>query len=259
MQNSLEFSVQTDNNLNSASINYGQFHRFRRIAVWSCIISFIFNVALGLTAFINCMRTKSFVGFSFSLHALMDSLCACFVSWHLTATSITDVHRRDTLACCVIGALFIGSFLAIETRAIQSMMSAPAVRPDMTVVIYSLIHIIVFTILSIIKIIISKKLKSTALKFDAINSIIGIIMVLPLLVWDRVIFINKVTHLDDLVQVLIVLFLFLAGGKLILDSIAKMNAEYARKLREDKLKKMLKETDDNGFERLNSCNYVIGT
>ncbi|CAF3714612.1 unnamed protein product [Rotaria sp. Silwood1] len=259
MRNSSEFTIQTDNKLRSTSISHGQFHRLRRIAFWSCIISFIFNITLGLTAFINCMRTKSFVGFSFSVHALMDSLCASFVSWHLTATSIPDVHRRDTLACCVIGALFIGSFLAIETRAIQSMMSPPTVRSDITVVIYSLIHIIVFTILSIIKIIISKKIKSTALKFDAINSIIGIIMVLPLLVWDRVVFINKFTHLDDLVQVLIVLFLFLAGGKLILDSITIMNIEYARKLREDKLKRMLTEPDDNDFERLNGGNYIIGT
>ncbi|CAF0959763.1 unnamed protein product [Rotaria sordida] len=258
MRKSSELNISIDNNSNSTTISHEQFHRLRRIAFWSCIISFIFNIALGLTAYINCMRTKSFVGFSFSVHAFMDSLCASFVSWHLTATSIVDVHRRDKLACCVIGALFIGSFLAIETRAIQSMILAPTVRPDMTVVIYSLIHIIVFTILSIIKIIISKQIKSTALKFDAINSVIGIIMVLPLLVWDRVIFITKFTHLDDLVQVLIVLFLFLAGGKLILDSITKMNIEYARKVREDKLKKMLTETGYDGFERRTS-NYVVGT
>jgi divalent metal cation (Fe/Co/Zn/Cd) transporter len=261
MEHSQQLHIQTDNNLNTDSINSDRFHRLRRIAFWSCVISFIFDIALGLTAFVNCIRTKSFVGFSYSVHTFMDSLCTGFVSWHLMATTIHDCHRRDRLACCVIGALFIGSFLAIETRAIQSMMSPPVLRPDMTVVIYSFIHIIVFTVLSIIKIRISKQIRSVALKFDTLNSIIGIIMVFPLIVWDRVVFINKFTHLDDLVQVLMALFLFVAGGKLILDSITIMNTEYAKKLREDKLKKMLKESDDDddGFKRANSNNVIHGT
>jgi divalent metal cation (Fe/Co/Zn/Cd) transporter len=252
METSQRFSIQND------PIDYHRFQRLRRIAFWSCVISFIVDIALGLTAFINCIRTKSFVGFSYSVHTFMDSLCTSFVSWHLLAQAIDDSHCRDRLACCVIGALFIGSFLAIETRAIQSLMSPPTVRPDLTVVMYSSIHIIVFTILSIIKIRISKEIKSIALKFDTLNSIIGIIMVLPLLVWDRVVFINKFTHLDDLVQVLMALFLFVAGGKLILDSITIMNTEYARKLREEKLKKMLKDSD-HGLEGTNSNYFILGT
>ena len=233
-------SNQSDTSVNGELINQEHFHRLRRIAFWSCIISFLFDITLGLTAFINCIRTKSFVGFSYSVHTFMDSLCTSFVSWHLLGRSINDVHRRDLLACCVIGALFIGSFLAIETRAIQSLMSPPTVRPDLTVVMYSYVHITVFTILSIIKIRISKQIRSVALKFDTINSLIGILMVLPLIVWDRVAFINKYTHLDDLVQVLMALFLFVAGGKLILDSITIMNTEYARKLRNEKVKKNVK-------------------
>lgn len=258
MQTIQQFPLQRGHSINSNTINPDRFHHLRRIAFWSCIISFVFDIALGLTAFVNCIRTKSFVGFSYSVHTFMDSLCTSFVSWHLIAKSINDVRRRDPLACCVIGALFIGSFLAIETRAIQSLMSPPIVRPDITVIAYSYVHIIVFTILSIIKIHICKEIKSVALKFDTLNSIIGIIMVLPLLVWDRVGFINKFTHLDDLVQVLMALFLFVAGGKLILDSLTIMNSEYARKIREEKLRKMLKDTDD-GYGHLSNNHFVVGT
>lgn len=252
-----KFNVQSDRIVNVDSINQEHFHRLRRIAFWSCVISFVVDIALGVTAFVNCIRTKSFVGFSYSVHTLMDSLCTSFVSWHLIARSIDDVHRRDRLACCVIGALFIGSFLAIETRAIQSLMSPPTVRPDLTVVVYSYIHITVFVILSVIKIRISKSIHSIALKFDTLNSIIGIIMVLPLLVWDRVVFINKYTHLDDLVQALMALFLFVAGGKLIVDSITIMNSEYACRIREDRLKKMLTDSDTNGYNVRNSIHHVI--
>jgi divalent metal cation (Fe/Co/Zn/Cd) transporter len=244
MKASRQFSVQSGRILNTDSANYFHFHRLRRVAFWCCVISFLLDIGLGLTAFINCVRSKSFVGFSYSVDTLMDSLCTGFVSWHLRTTSVSDMYRRDRLACCVIGALFIGSFLAIESRAIQSMLLAKAARPDIIIFMYSLIHIVVFTIFSIIKIFISKQIKSTALMADALNSIIGLIMSFPLLFWDRVTFLNKFAHLDDLVQVLMALFLFVTGWKLILDSITTMNAEYARNLREEKLQRMLKEHDE---------------
>lgn len=240
-------------NSKSTEISLQQFHRLRRIAFWVCVISFIFDVGLGVTAFLNCLRTKSFVGFSYSVHTFMDSICTSFVSWHLLGRNVEDVHRRDRLACCVIGAMFIGSFLAIESRAIQNMIQSPAEKPDVDVVIYSSIHLFVFTILSAIKISISKRIKSIALKFDTLNSIIGIIMVLPLLVWHRWIYINQFAYLDDLVQALMALFLFVAGAKLIGFSITEMNHDYARRIHDEKVKKMLKGSDDeniNDFEDL---------
>lgn len=244
MKASRQFSMEGGGILKTDSLNYTHFHRLRRVALWCCVISFILDISLGLTAFINCVRSKSFVGFSYSVDTLMDSLCTGFVAWHLNTKTASDMHRRDRLACCVIGALFIGSFLAIESRAIQSMILAKATRPDIIVFVYSLIHIVVFTIFSIIKIFISKQIKSTALMADALNSIIGLIMSFPLLFWDRVTFLNKFAHLDDLVQVLMALFLFVVGWKLILDSITTMNAEYARHIREEKLRLMLKEHDE---------------
>jgi divalent metal cation (Fe/Co/Zn/Cd) transporter len=260
MKASRQFSVQGGGILHTDSINFVRFHRLRTVALWCCVISFILDIGLGLTAFINCIRSKTFVGFSYSVDTLMDSLCTGFVSWHLKTSSVNDMHRRDRLACCVIGALFIGSFLAIESRAIQSMILANTVRPDVIVFVYSLVHIVVFTVLSIIKIFISKQIKSTALMADALNSIIGLIMSFPLLFWDRVTFLNKFAHLDDLVQVLMALFLFVTGWKLILDSITTMNAEYARSLREEKLQRMLKEHHeeiDADFEDVDTNNPHI--
>jgi len=251
-------SIQSNGTVQSTDITDEHFQRLRRIAFWSCILSFAVDIILGTTALVNCIRTKSFVGFSYSVHTFMDCLCTSFVSWHLNGKTIDAVRHRDPLACCIIGALFVGSFLAIETRAIQSLISPPSVRPDLTVVMYSYVHIIVFTILSIIKMRISRQIQSVALKFDTINSFIGIIMVLPLIVWNRVVFINKFTYLDDLVQVLMALFLFLAGGKLILDSITLMNTEYARKLHDERVKRMLDDTDD-GLVNIIQSHFVVGT
>ena len=241
MKGSRQFSFQGGGILNTDPAIFLHFHRLRRFALWCCFISFLLDIGLGVTAFINCIRSESFVGFSYSVDTLMDSLCTGFVAWHLFTTSISDMHHRDRLACCVIGALFIGSFLAIESRAIQSMILAKTSWPDLVVFTYSLIHILVFTVLSILKIFISKQIKSNALMADAMNSIIGLIMSFPLLLWDRLTFVNKFAHLDDLVQVLMALFLFITGWKLILDSITTMNEEYARSLREEKLRRMLKE------------------
>lgn len=248
-------SLETDPSLTQA-----QFDRRRRAAFLACVLSFLIDFGLGITAFINCLRTKSFVGFSYSVHTFMDLLCTGFVSWHLMTSSIAEVKRRDRLACCVIGALFVGSFLAIESRAIQSMITPPSDRPDMTVVIYSLIHIIAFTLLSIIKILLNKKLKSVALKFDTLNSIIGIIMVVPLLLWHYFVFRNEIAYLDDLVQVLMALFLFVAGGRLILVSIDEMNSDYARRMHEKRVQMMLYGTGDqeeDEFHESNSRHHSI--
>lgn len=257
MKSSRQYSIQGGGVLNAGSLNFVRFHTTRRLAFWSCVISFILDIGLGLMSFINCVKSKSFVGFSYSVDTLMDALCTVFVAWHLMTTSISDMHRRDRLACCVIGALFIGSFLAIESRAIQNMILANAIQPDIIVFTYSLIHIVVFTILSIVKIILSKRIQSAALMADALNSITGLIMSFPLLFWDRLTFLNKFAHLDDLVQVLMALFLFVLGWKLILDSITTMNAEYARYLREEKLRRMLKqyaEEIDIDFEDVDTDN-----
>ncbi|CAF2976320.1 unnamed protein product [Rotaria socialis] len=260
MKKSRQFSVQNGGTIDIDTGNYLRFHRARRLAFWCCVVSFLLDIGLGLTAFVNCIRSKSFLGFSYSVDTLMDSLCTVFVGWHLMTPSINDIHRRDKLACCVIGALFIGSCLAIETRAIQSMLLAKSAQPDIVVFSYSLIHVTVFTVLSVVKIFISKQIKSAALMADAINSIIGLIMSFPHLFWDRVTFFNKFAHLDDLVQVLMALFLFLAGWKLILDSITTMNIEYARNLREGKLQRMLKEHNeaiDTYFEAIDVDNHSL--
>jgi len=141
-----------------------------------------------------------------------------------------DFKRRDYLVCCVIGALFIGSFLAIQSRAIQSMIVSQAPTGDWLLLTYSVTHIIIFTILSITKIILSKKLDSKSLMADALNSIIGIIMATPLILWDRIPMLNQHTHFDDLISILMALFLLVIGWKLVHSGISYHNKLYLKSL-----------------------------
>lgn len=141
-----------------------------------------------------------------------------------------DFRRRDYLVCCVIGALFIGSFLAIESRAIQSMIVPQAPTGDWLLLVYSVTHIVIFTILSIVKIILSKKLNSKSLMADALNSIIGIIMAIPLILWDRIPILNRHTDFDDLISVLMALFLLVIGWKLVHSGITYHNKLYLKTL-----------------------------
>lgn len=59
------------------------FKRCQTIAYRICILTIVLDIILGLTAFINCMLDKSSVGLSYSIDTLMDSICICFVAWHL--------------------------------------------------------------------------------------------------------------------------------------------------------------------------------
>ena len=131
-----------------------------------------------------------------------------------------DFKRRDYLVCCVIGALFIGSFLAIESRAIQSMIVLRAPTDDWLLLVYSVTHIATFTVLSFVKIILSKKLDSKSLMADAFNSIIGIIMAVPLVLWDRIPTSSRHAQLDALTSAAVALFLLVIGWKLVHSGIA---------------------------------------
>lgn len=59
------------------------FKKYQSIAYRLCLFTIILDIILGLTAFINCMLDKSSVGLSYSIDTLMDSICICFVAWHL--------------------------------------------------------------------------------------------------------------------------------------------------------------------------------
>ncbi|CAF3088836.1 unnamed protein product [Rotaria socialis] len=209
------------------------FKRYQSIAYRICVFSIILDIILGLTAFINCMLDKSSVGLSYSIDTLMDSICICFVAWHLKAQTLDDFKRRDYLVCCVIGALFIGSFLAIESRAIQSMIVPQAPTGDWLLLLYSVIHISIFTVLSIVKIILSKKLNSKSLMADALNSTIGIIMAVPLILWDRIPLLSRHTQFDDLISVIIALFLLVMGCILVHSGITYHNKLYSESLNSD--------------------------
>ncbi|CAF1426948.1 unnamed protein product, partial [Adineta ricciae] len=136
--------AKTDKNSNGKSLSAEdeanrdkKFKLYQATAYRLCILTIILDIILGLTAFINCMLDKSSVGLSYSIDTLMDSICICFVAWHLKAQTRDDFKRRDYLVCCVIGALFIGSFLAIESRAIQSMIVPQAPTGDWLLLVYS--------------------------------------------------------------------------------------------------------------------------
>lgn len=141
-----------------------------------------------------------------------------------------DFKRRDYLVCCVVGALFIGSFLAIESRAIQSMLVPQAPTGDWLLLFYSVTHISIFTVLSIAKIILSKKLSSKSLMADALNSIVGIIMALPLILWDRIPILSRHSQFDDMISVLMALLLLVIGWKLVHSGISYHNKLYFESL-----------------------------
>ncbi|CAF0754544.1 unnamed protein product [Adineta steineri] len=223
-QNGQSISIEDDSSRDKS------FKRYQTIAYRICLFTIILDIILGLTAFINCMLDKSSVGLSYSIDTLMDSICICFVAWHLKAQTMDDFKRRDYLVCCVIGALFIGSFLAIESRAIQSMIVPQAPTGDWLLLAYSVTHIIIFTILSIAKIILSKKLNSKSLMADALNSIIGIIMAVPLILWDRIHILNQHTQFDDLISIIMALFLLVMGSTLVHNGIKYHNKLYFQSL-----------------------------
>ena len=68
---------------------------------------------------------------------------------------------------------------------------------------------------------------------DALNSIIGVIMAIPLVLWDRIPILNRHTDFDDLISVLMALFLLVIGWKLVHSGITYHNKLYLKSLRRE--------------------------
>ena len=51
-------SIQSNGTVQSTDITDEHFQRLRRIAFWSCILSFAVDIILGTTALVNCIRTR---------------------------------------------------------------------------------------------------------------------------------------------------------------------------------------------------------
>jgi Co/Zn/Cd efflux system component len=68
---------------------------------------------------------------------------------------------------------------------------------------------------------------------DALNSIIGIIMAIPLILWDRIPILNRHTQFDDLISVLMALFLLVIGWALVHNGITYHNRLYKESLNKE--------------------------
>ena len=82
LDNNLKEDVQTIVSEDHLSRNKA-FQSSQTLAYRICVLTIVLDIILGLTAFINCMFNKSSVGLSYSIDTLMDSICICFVAWHL--------------------------------------------------------------------------------------------------------------------------------------------------------------------------------
>jgi len=98
--------VIVDNNLNQNgrpmvieddSSRDKSFKHYQKIAYRMCLLTIILDIILGLTAFINCMLDKSSVGLSYSIDTLMDSICICFVAWHLKGKRINQQKQKKQI------------------------------------------------------------------------------------------------------------------------------------------------------------------
>ena len=76
--------------------------RYQIIAYRLCLFTIIVDIILGLTAFINCMLDKSSVGLSYSIDTLMDSICICFVAWHLKGINEYKKNKRICIEYIVV-------------------------------------------------------------------------------------------------------------------------------------------------------------
>ncbi|CAF1410328.1 unnamed protein product [Adineta ricciae] len=209
------------------------FKLYQTIAYAICVVTCHLGLYLGLIALFYCWFVGSLLGLSYAISALMNSICSFFVFWHLKGQTPNDLERRDYLVCCINGALIFGSFLGIKSHEIQLMIDLQTPTGDWFTRVYSVIHIISFITLSIVKLVLSTKLKSKSLFYDTLSSITGIVLSIALILRDRISISKGEKEIIGFLCMLTVISLPIISFKLIFIGIVYQNKLYRQSFRQE--------------------------
>uniref|UniRef100_A0A8C7YRX8 Transmembrane protein 163b n=1 Tax=Oryzias sinensis TaxID=183150 RepID=A0A8C7YRX8_9TELE len=179
---------------------------FRKKALWVSWASIVATIILAVAAFSESHVTQSLVG-------------SDIVRWRNNNVS----HGWDSIACVILGVVFILSSLCILGKAIHDLATKLLPEVDDFLFSVSIVSGLVCVILAVIKFMLGKVLTSRVLVTDGFNSLVGGVMGFSILISAEVFKHEpKVWYLDGTIGVLMGLIILAYGVKLLLDMIPRV-------------------------------------
>lgn len=217
-------ALKKGENLNGGGENYSL---WRKAAIFISFISIIFTTGIGVTFFVTSQIAGSPSAFGFAFAAVLDSLTSAVVLWRFCGADDKESNSaasKERRACIAIAVCFILSAVAIACRAVYALVedNIPGREELMKMLSIASLLFLVFLVGS--KFLIASKVRSRAMKTDAINSLAGAVMTLGMIASDDVCEKNrKICFLDSATAILIAVALMSYGIMTLVEMMAKVD------------------------------------
>lgn len=193
-------------------------------AVLLSLVSVLLQLLIGVTIFVLSMMQRSSGGLGLAINSLLDVLTTVVVIWRYGCEKRQNKKgaEMERLACILISILFIISGIAIEAKACFNLSRKwiPFFKPQVLLPI-EITTAIIYGGLTWAKFFLAKKLDSKSLFVDGVNTACGFLMAIMQLVSILVYHEAKLWFLDSLSAIVIALFIFVFGIKLLFSSTKK--------------------------------------
>ncbi|XP_068751575.1 transmembrane protein 163a-like isoform X2 [Montipora capricornis] len=217
-------ALKKGENLNGGGENYSL---WRKAAIFISFISIIFTTGIGVTFFVTSQIAGSPSAFGFAFAAVLDSLTSAVVLWRFCGADDKESNSpasKERRACIAIAVCFILSAVAIACRAVYALVEDNIPGREELMKLLSIASLVFLVFLVGSKFLIASKVRSRAMKTDAINSLAGAVMTLGMIASDDVCEKNrKICFLDSATAILIAVALMSYGIMTLVDMMAKVD------------------------------------
>ncbi|XP_065834145.1 transmembrane protein 163a-like [Oscarella lobularis] len=197
--------------------------RWRSFALMLAWMSIVVNFAMAVVAFVFAFVANSPASFGFAFNAALDSLTSILVLWRFWGRDGAKFSwKREWRATIAIAVLFVFSSLGISARAIVALCTEQKPDDAMAIIIMSSIMLFMSAAMAWGKYVAGVGMHSTVLKIDALNSGLGALMGLGVVISSVVYtFVDSVWYLDSIVGLLIALVLFSTGVRMLIKLLSR--------------------------------------
>ena len=164
---------------------------------------------------------ESVSAFAFAIDSFLDVLSYIIMIWRFGGDS-NDVnsYKKDRLALISLGFVFFLSSFGVEYESISNLVTSVKPRQSNTFIVLGIVETILFSIMAILKFIISTKVQANkTIISDGINSLIAAFSALSMAV-SMAIYMNNnnIWYLDGVFGIAMGLFVLIYGFKLLFDN-----------------------------------------
>ncbi|XP_074662459.1 transmembrane protein 163a-like [Tubulanus polymorphus] len=182
--------------------------------------SIVVTLVIGIFTLVLAIFDNSAASYAFAINSFMDCFTSAVVLWRFHSKE-KDMYasKREVVACIILGVLFLLSFLSTFIKSLHDLIVQVHTARDANIWHLSLINAILCFVLAGMKLFIGYKIESAAMVTDALNSFIGFIIGLAIVIssieYDEN---TSIWYLDSVVGLVCSIVILVYGVKLLVVS-----------------------------------------